>query len=120
MKRRIAGYARYFEEAFGTPEIAADRVAKSIADYERTRLSGNSPWDRWRAGDERAVSEQVKQGHELFFGNHLSSLSLTRPLTVAHDTRRVSGRFPATSGRKEAAPTSTSRAHDRRKSQPAN
>ncbi|MBI4264347.1 MAG: c-type cytochrome [Acidobacteria bacterium] len=65
---RIAGYARYFEEAFGTPQITADRVAKSIADYERTRLSGNSPWDRWRAGDQGAVSDRVKQGHELFFG----------------------------------------------------
>ena len=30
------GYAKYFEEAFGTPEITNDRVAKAIADYERT------------------------------------------------------------------------------------
>jgi cytochrome c peroxidase len=32
-------------------------------------MSGNSPWDRWRYNrDESAVSDQVKQGHELFFG----------------------------------------------------
>jgi cytochrome c peroxidase len=66
---RIAGYAEYFEEAFGTPDITPDRVAKAIADYERTRMSGNSPWDRWQENrDERAVSDQVKLGHELFFG----------------------------------------------------
>lgn len=62
-------YARYFEEAFGTGEITPDRVAKAIADYERTRMSGNSAWDRWKhGGDEAAVSELVKRGDELFLG----------------------------------------------------
>ena len=66
---KISGYAPYFKEAFGTPEITKERVAKAIADYERTRMSGNSPWDRWRYNrDESAVSAQVKLGHELFQG----------------------------------------------------
>ncbi|HXV59066.1 MAG TPA: cytochrome c peroxidase [Vicinamibacteria bacterium] len=63
----IGGYAPYFEEAFGSPEITTDRVAKAIADYERTRMSGNSPYDRWKAGDESAVSDEVKLGDQLFF-----------------------------------------------------
>lgn len=67
--RRVSAYAPYFREAFGTPEITKDRVAKAIADYERTRMSGNSPWDRWRSRrDDGAVSAEVKRGHELFFG----------------------------------------------------
>ena len=66
---RVTAYAPYFGEAFGTPEITKERVARALADYERTRLSGNSPWDRWRYNREQdAVSAQVKQGHELFFG----------------------------------------------------
>jgi cytochrome c peroxidase len=65
----IKGYAKYFQEAFGSPEITIERVTKAIADYERTRMSGNSPWDRWRAGDQSAVSSDVKKGHLLFFGN---------------------------------------------------
>jgi cytochrome c peroxidase len=66
---RIQGYAPYFQQAFGTPGITKERVAKAIADYERTRMSGNSPWDRWRQNkDESAVSDKVKQGHDLFFG----------------------------------------------------
>ena len=66
---KVPAYAPYFQEAFGTPEITKERVAKAIADYERTRMSGNSPWDRWRYNrDDGAVSEQVKQGHELFNG----------------------------------------------------
>ena len=65
----VRSYAPYFEEAFGTPAITKERVAKAIADYERTRMSGNSPWDRWRYDrDETAVSAAVKQGHELFNG----------------------------------------------------
>lgn len=66
---KIQGYRKYFKEAFGTEEITKERVAKAIADYERTRMSGNSPWDRWKKNrDESAVSAEVKKGDELFFG----------------------------------------------------
>jgi cytochrome c peroxidase len=65
----IAAYRPYFTAAFGTPEITPERVAHAIADYERTRMSGNSPVDRWRTGrDDAAVSADVKRGYELFFG----------------------------------------------------
>jgi len=63
----IGGYATNFQAAFGSSEITTDRIAKAIADYERTRMSGNSPYDRWKNGDETAVSEQVKLGDRLFF-----------------------------------------------------
>jgi cytochrome c peroxidase len=62
------GYRTYFQKAFGAEEVTIDRIAKAIADYERTRVSGNSAWDRWKAGDENAVSAAVKKGDELFFG----------------------------------------------------
>jgi cytochrome c peroxidase len=64
----IKGYRSYFHKSFGNEEVTIDRIAKAIADYERTRMSGNSPWDRWKAGDESAVSAAVKKGDELFFG----------------------------------------------------
>lgn len=66
---RVGSYAPYFEEAFGSPGITKERIAKAIADYERTRMSGNSAWDRWRYNrDQGAVSDLVKQGHEVFNG----------------------------------------------------
>ena len=65
---RIPGYKPYFKQAFGTEEITKERVAHAIADYERTRMSGNSAWDRWRQNrDQKAVSDQVKLGHDLFY-----------------------------------------------------
>jgi cytochrome c peroxidase len=64
----VAGYKPYFREVFGTDEITKERVAQAIADYERTRVSGNSPYDRWRVKrDQSAVSAAAKQGHDLFF-----------------------------------------------------
>ena len=67
--RTIEGYRPLFAGAFGSEEITAERITSAIADYVRTRMSGNSPWDRWRRHhDESAVSEQVKLGHDLFFG----------------------------------------------------
>jgi len=65
----IEGYRPYFRAAFGTNAITSERIAKAIVAYEQTRMSGNSDWDRWRYDrDEKAVSDQAKQGHELFFG----------------------------------------------------
>jgi cytochrome c peroxidase len=72
MVRTLSGvrsYRRYFEQAFGAGEITKERVARAIADYERVCMSGDSRWDRWRKHhDEAAVPEEVKKGHELFFG----------------------------------------------------
>ncbi|MBI4868493.1 MAG: cytochrome-c peroxidase [Candidatus Wallbacteria bacterium] len=65
----VAGYAPFFRRAFGTPVVTLERITAAIADYERTRISGNSPWDRWRRqGEVRAVSEEAKLGDRLFFG----------------------------------------------------
>jgi cytochrome c peroxidase len=65
----IPGYRPYFAEAFGDERITPERVAHALADYERTRLAGNSAWDRWRASPDRAaVDEEVRDGHTLFFG----------------------------------------------------
>jgi cytochrome c peroxidase len=65
----IASYPKYFKEAFGTEEVNIERITRAIADYERTRMSGNSAWDKWRAGDSEAVSLEVKKGHRIFFGS---------------------------------------------------
>ncbi len=66
--RGIASYRRYFREAFGDDRIDVDRVAEAIAAYEATRLSGNSPFDRFDAGDEGALDAAAKAGLDLFFG----------------------------------------------------
>ncbi|HYG68020.1 MAG TPA: cytochrome c peroxidase, partial [Anaeromyxobacteraceae bacterium] len=64
----IPGYRPYFREAFGDDAVTIDRIAEAIAAYEATRLSGNSRWDRFRAGDETALGELERHGEALFNG----------------------------------------------------
>jgi len=65
---KIAGYKAEFAAAFGSEEITADRIAKAIAAFERTLLSGNSPFDRFQAGDVNAISDSAKRGFVVFMG----------------------------------------------------
>ncbi len=64
--RNIRGYAPLFAAAFGDNSITIDRIAKAIATFERTIVSGNSPYDRYRAGDKKALTKQQKDGLDFF------------------------------------------------------
>jgi cytochrome c peroxidase len=64
----IKGYAPMFEAAYPGEGISDKTIGKAIAAYERTILSGESPFDRWRRGDARAVDAEVKRGFALFEG----------------------------------------------------
>jgi cytochrome c peroxidase len=65
--RGIAGYRPLFAKAFGSEEIDIDRVAKAIACFERTVLSGNAPYDRYKRGDKSAMTEEQVRGMAVFF-----------------------------------------------------
>jgi len=65
--KMIPKYQELFTKAWGTSEITFDRVTKSIACFERTLLSGNSAYDRYKRGDTSAISTQAKFGSILFF-----------------------------------------------------
>ena len=64
---KIGGYKSSFQKVFGT-DVTADGIAKAIAAYERTVISGNAPYDKFKAGDESALSEKAQHGMKLFFG----------------------------------------------------
>lgn len=73
----IDGYRPFFGRAFGDSEVTLDRIASAIADYERTRVSGNSRYDQWVDADDEdpgyvsPLTEQEVLGQELFFGKAL-------------------------------------------------
>ena len=63
-------FAAAFPETGGM--IDWDAVVKAIAAFERTLISGDSPYDRWRhGGDEGAMSASARRGADLFFGDRL-------------------------------------------------
>ncbi|MFZ5618651.1 MAG: cytochrome-c peroxidase [Pseudomonadota bacterium] len=62
-------YQELFRDAFGAEPaaITMDHVKMAIASFERTIVSGNSPFDRWRyGGEEGAISDQARRGFDLF------------------------------------------------------
>jgi len=64
----IPGYAAAFERAYPGEGITEKTIAKALASFERTVVSAESPFDRWRAGNEKAVEESAKRGFKLFTG----------------------------------------------------
>lgn len=65
--RKDSSYVEDFKRAF-PPDGAIDEqnLARAIASFERTIMSGNSPFDRYIEGDKGAMSESAVRGYELF------------------------------------------------------
>lgn len=60
-------YREEFRKAWGTDQVTIDLVVKSIASFERTVLSGDSPFDRFYYGnDKNAMSASAQRGLLVF------------------------------------------------------
>jgi cytochrome c peroxidase len=64
--RSIPGYRPLFAKAFGTEDFTIEHVAKALATFERTVLSGNSAYDRYQAGEKKAMSPAQVRGLKVF------------------------------------------------------
>jgi cytochrome c peroxidase len=65
--QKDASYREEFKKAWGTDQITIDMVTKSIASFERTVLSGDSPFDRfYYGGDKKAMSASAQRGLKVF------------------------------------------------------
>jgi cytochrome c peroxidase len=62
----IRSYPPDFNAAFPGAGITPHTIAMAIGTFERTVVSGLSPFDRWNLGDERAVPESAKRGFQTF------------------------------------------------------
>jgi cytochrome c peroxidase len=64
---RDAAYKKDFEAAFGPGPITIRKLEMAVASFERTILSGNSPFDRYQFGGEStAMSAAAIRGLEIF------------------------------------------------------
>lgn len=77
VERRLVAspaYVKLFERAWGPGPITYEMVAKSIASYERTLVSGNSKFDRYYyGGDKTALSESAIRGLKLYLNPSLKA-----------------------------------------------
>ena len=64
----IPGYLDLFELAFGEREVTRRKIELALATFERTIITGDSPFDRWIAGDRNAIGAAAKRGFQIFNG----------------------------------------------------
>ena len=58
-------YNTQFQKVFQS-DATPKNVVKAIAAFERTLISGNTAWDRWKAGDSTAISQSAWRGWNIF------------------------------------------------------
>lgn len=67
--RALPDYHGLFERAFGGRGVGMETLGQALASYQRTLVSGASPFDRWLFGKQSdALGEPAKRGYVLFTG----------------------------------------------------
>ncbi len=67
--RGISEYDGLFEQAFKGRGVSIETIGRALAQYQRTLLAADSPFDHWRyAGEADALTARQKRGFEIFTG----------------------------------------------------
>jgi cytochrome c peroxidase len=67
---KVSGMPEYqdkFKAVFGGP-VTMFNIQQALAAYERAQVTFNSPFDRFMAGDQKAISDQARRGWSIFNG----------------------------------------------------
>lgn len=86
----IPEYVTMFDTAFDDG-ITAENVVTSIAEFERTLISNNSPFDRFAEGDFNALTPSQRRGFDLFRSAELRCFECHAWPTFTHNTFHVLG-----------------------------
>ena len=62
----IPGYVVEFKKVYGSEKITIENVTDAIAVFEETLVTPNSRFDKWLAGDDKAITKTELEGYELF------------------------------------------------------
>ncbi len=68
-------YREKFKSAFGTEVVTKDLLAKAIAQFERSLISGESKYDLYKQGN-YTMTDQERLGEQLFFTHPEPSIGL--------------------------------------------
>jgi cytochrome c peroxidase len=107
LERELAAdpeYTARFREAFGPLGVTRDTLARAIAAYERTLVSGGSRFDRYLEGDRSALTAEEVRGLRVFEGKGECTTCHGGPLLTDNGFHNigVAGTDP---GRTEPGPT---------------
>jgi cytochrome c peroxidase len=62
----IPEYVTEFKQVFGTDKITIDEVTQAIAEFEKTLVTPNAPFDLWLLGHKTALTADQAEGYTLF------------------------------------------------------
>ena len=80
-----AAYRTMFEKAFGPGPVNMDKITKAIASFERTLVSGNSPFDRYRfGGDKTTMTASAIRGLEIFNDKNRGNCAVCHTIEEKH------------------------------------
>ncbi|MDH5542391.1 MAG: c-type cytochrome [Nitrospinota bacterium] len=74
----IEGYREMFRKVFDR-DVNMDDLARAIAAFERTVLSGNSRYDQYAPGNEKVLSDSEERGMRLFTGKGMCAICHSGP-----------------------------------------
>lgn len=83
--------------------FSGENITDAIAEFEKTLITPDSPFDKWLRGDENALTAQQKKGYQLFKDNKCATchggiilggrsfepLGLKKTLTLGKLRRRI-------------------------------
>ena len=103
--RRMKDYDGLFEAAFDNRGPDISTIGQALASYQRTLLSGDSPFDRWFFnGQQDAISESAKRGFAVFAGKGqcviCHRINEDHALFVDHDFHNTGLGYAVSTGKK--------------------
>ncbi|MDX1280219.1 cytochrome-c peroxidase [Shewanella colwelliana] len=69
----MPGYQSRFAAIYGKDSVNIDNITDAIAEFEKTLVTPNSPFDKYLEGDKEAISESAQAGYQLFKDKACSS-----------------------------------------------
>jgi cytochrome c peroxidase len=89
-------YRRMFPAAFPNEAqpLSVRNITRAIAAFERTLISGRSPYDRFLRGDSTAISDAAQRGANLFFSEKLECFHCHGGFTFSGTVDHVNLAFP--------------------------
>jgi cytochrome c peroxidase len=93
---RQPDYRQMFQRAFPDADepITLDRLTKSLATFQRTLISANSPFDDYMyRGQDDALTDSQKRGMDLFFGERLECFHCHGGFNFADATEHAGSSF---------------------------
>lgn len=64
--RALPEYVARFDRIYGLNALTKENITNAIAEYERTLITPDSPFDLYLKGDDNAITTEEKRGYTLF------------------------------------------------------